>query len=90
LPNADLKIYLTATVEVRAKRRLNQLKEKNVDITFEEVMKDVISRDSQDSEREHAPLAVASDAYVIDTTNDTLDDTVNRVIQELKKRNLLS
>ncbi len=87
-PNADLKIYLTASIEERANRRYKQLRDKSVPITFEEVKQDVLERDRKDSEREHAPLAAASDAVVIDTTHDTIEDTVEKVMDELKKRNL--
>lgn len=88
IPNADIKIYLTASVEERARRRYKQLKEKNVNISYEEVKQDIIARDQADSTRQHAPLKVAEDAFVVDTTNDTIDDTVNKVKEELRRRNL--
>lgn len=89
IPNADLKIYLTATVEERARRRFEQLKEKNVNISYDEVKQDVLERDKADSNREHAPLAVQKDAFVIDTTTDTIEDTVTKVKDELVKRGLI-
>lgn len=89
IPNADLKIYLTATVEERARRRFEQLKEKQVNITYDEVKQDVVERDEADSNREHAPLAVQDDAFVVDTTTDTIEDTVNKVKEELVKRELI-
>ncbi len=89
IPHADLKIYLTATVDERAKRRFNQLREKNVNITFDEVKQDVIERDRADSDRDHAPLVVSHDSFIVDTSNDTVDDTVKKVIDELKKRQLV-
>jgi len=88
MPNADLKVFLTADLKTRAKRRFDQFKEKGVDTTFEEVVKDVEDRDKKDIERKASPLKVAEDAIVIDTTNDTIEDTVSKFIEELKKRNL--
>ncbi len=89
LPNADLKIFLTASVEERARRRLNQLHEKHVNITYDEVKQDIIKRDASDEGRQNSPLAISPDALIIDTTGDSIDDTVNRVMDELKNRNLL-
>ena len=89
LPNADLKIFLTADIDTRTMRRQTQLKNKNVDISFEDVKMDIINRDTLDSEREISPLKMTDDAFVIDTTNDTLSDTELKVTDELKKRNLL-
>ncbi len=89
IPDADLKIYLTADVEERARRRYKQLRDKQVEITFEEVKEDVIERDHADSNREHAPLVVSQDSFIIDTSNDTVEDTVAKVMQELHNRHLL-
>ena len=89
IPDADLKIYLTADVEERARRRYKQLRDKQVEITFEEVKEDVIERDHADSNREHAPLVVSQDSFIIDTSNDTVEDTVGKVISELQNRHLL-
>ena len=89
IPDADLKIYLTADVEERARRRYKHLRDKEVEITFEEVKEDVIERDHADSNREHAPLVVSQDSYIIDTSNDTVEDTVAKVLKELNNRNLL-
>lgn len=89
IPNADLKVYLTATVEERARRRFEQLREKQVNISYDEVKKDVVERDEADSNREHAPLAVQNDAFVVDTTTDTIEDTVRKVKEELVKRKLI-
>jgi len=89
IPDADLKVYLTATVEERARRRFEQLKEKHVNISYDEVKKDVVERDEADSNREHAPLAVQNDAFVVDTTTDTIEDTVRKVKEELVRRMLI-
>lgn len=88
IPNADLKIYLTASVDERANRRYKQLKAKNVDISFEAVKEDVIERDRADSDRKHSPLTATKDAVIIDTSHDTVNDTVSKVLEELKKRNI--
>jgi cytidylate kinase len=89
IPNANLKIYLTASVDERANRRYKQLREKKVDISYEDVRRDVIERDRADSEREYAPLVISPDSVVVDTSHDTIEDTVNKVKEELKNRNLL-
>ena len=69
LPNAGLKIFLTATAEERARRRYLELKEKGTDTTYEEVLKDIHYRDQQDSTRATAPLKAADDAVTVDTTH---------------------
>ncbi|MCF0120190.1 MAG: (d)CMP kinase, partial [Oscillospiraceae bacterium] len=73
LPNAGLKIFLTARAEVRAERRLIELKEKNIETTFEEVLRDIEYRDKNDSSRKEAPLRQADDAILIDTSEIDLE-----------------
>lgn len=68
LPDADLKIYLTASAEARAQRRYLELREKNVETTFESVLNDINQRDYQDTHRAIAPLKKAEDAIVLDTS----------------------
>ncbi len=68
LPEADLKIFLTARAEARAHRRLLELKNKGVDASFEDVLKDIIYRDEQDSSRAAAPLKAAEDSVCVDTS----------------------
>lgn len=87
-PNADLKIYLTADIDVRAKRRLKQYEEKGIKKTFEEVLKETEERDKRDSGRKASPLDIHSGATVIDTTNDTIEDTIQKVINILKEKGL--
>lgn len=89
VPNADIKIYLTASPEVRAKRRFDQLKQKHVDISYEEVLDDVVARDEADTNRLASPLGISEDSFVIDTSNDTVEDTVKKVINELERKGLL-
>ncbi|WP_456436977.1 (d)CMP kinase [Desulfurobacterium sp.] len=81
-PDAELKIFLTASPEERAKRRYKELKEKGFNVTFEQVLKEVRERDYQDKNREVAPLTVPEGAYVIDTTGKTVEAVV-REIEEL-------
>ena len=68
LPNADLKVFLTASAEARANRRLLELKAKGVNAEFDEVLRDIMYRDEQDSSRASAPLKQAEDAILADTT----------------------
>ncbi len=87
-PKADLKIYLTADINIRAKRRLKQYEEKGIEKTFDEVLKETAERDRLDSQREASPLDIHSGAIVIDTTNDTINDTMEKVLQILKEKGL--
>ena len=84
LPEADHKFYITADVNVRAKRRYLELKAKQ-DITLEEVKADMIARDEQDSSRAFAPLVIPQGAFVIDTTNMTIDEVENLILERVKK-----
>ena len=81
LPNADLKIFLTASVEERARRRFEELKEKNFAADFEQIKKEISLRDKQDSEREIAPLAQAEDAVLLDSTNLTIKEVVEEILR---------
>ncbi len=81
LPNADLKIFLTATVEERARRRFEELKLKGIAADFEQVRKEISLRDKQDSEREIAPLAMAEDAVLLDSTNLTIEEVVTEILR---------
>lgn len=84
-PNAEVKIFLTATAEKRAERRLKELLEKGVDTTLSEVLQDINNRDKNDSEREYAPLKIAEDATVIDTTDFTFSKSVETVLEHILK-----
>lgn len=89
IPDADIKIYLTADIRKRAERRLKQFTDKKIEITFDEVLRDLQKRDRQDTERNASPLRIAKDAVIVDTTNDTIDQTVDKVIEKLRERNLI-
>ena len=89
IPNADIKIYLTADIKTRARRRLEQFKNKGIKAEFEEVLKALEERDRKDTQRSASPLRIVEDAVVIDTTNDTIDQTVGKVLEKLKEKNLI-
>lgn len=85
LPDAQLKIFLTATPEERARRRYEQLKEKG-GITYEEVLRDINQRDYQDTHRDIAPLKQAEDAVLLDTTHMSFDEVVETIETMAKER----
>lgn len=84
-PDSKLKFYITASVEVRSKRRFEQLKKKMVNITFEEVLADTKKRDQQDSERKASPLVIPNGATIIDTTNKTIDESVEIMMDHFRQ-----
>jgi len=86
LPSAGLKIFITADVEARAKRRYLELVEKRVATTLDEVKSAMIIRDKNDSEREAAPLKAADDAVVLDTTHLDLDESFNAICKLITGR----
>lgn len=86
LPEADVKIFLTASPEERAKRRLKELKEKGISSDYETVLEDIKVRDYKDSHRAIAPLRKANDAIEVDTTEMTIDEVCNRIIQIINER----
>jgi len=85
LPNAQLKIFLTADPKARAERRLLELLEKGVKTTFEEVYEDMVYRDKNDSGREFAPLKPAEDSVLVDSTTMTLSETVAHITMLAKQ-----
>ena len=89
LPDADVKIYLTASSHVRAERRQAQLRESGTEIPFEEILREVEARDRQDMNRETDPLRKAEDAVVVDSSDLTFDETVAlflKIIREAENR----
>ena len=86
LPNADIKIFLTATDEDRAKRRFDELVLKGQDVPFEKVLADMRERDRNDSQRATAPLAAADDAVTVDTTGNTLEESVDVLKKIINER----
>ena len=79
LPNADVKVYLTASVETRAERRFKELQEKGVNCNLEEIAKDIAERDHRDMTREIAPLKQAEDAILVDSSYMTIDEVVSAI-----------
>lgn len=85
-PNADVKIYLDATPEERAKRRFRQNKDNGIDTPYEEILKNVIDRDYRDSHREISPLTKAPDAIYVDSTGMTVEEEAEEVIRIIKEK----
>lgn len=85
LPNADLKIFLTASVEKRAERRYKEMTEKGMACDFERVCEDIKFRDKNDSEREFAPLRKAEDAVLIDSTEMSFDEVCDAIYAKIKE-----
>ncbi len=86
LPDADVKIYLTASSKERAKRRYEELKAKGETCDLDEIEKDIIARDEQDMNREIAPLRKAEDAVLVDTSSMSIEEVVETVVSLYKKR----
>ena len=80
LPNADVKIFLTASVECRAKRRYDELVAKGISCDLDEIKADIAERDERDMNREIAPLKQAEDAYLLDSSDMTIDEVVKKII----------
>ena len=87
LPNADTKIYLTASVDTRAERRYKELKEKNTICDIEIIKKDIEDRDYRDMHRKNSPLVQAEDAMLIDSSNMSIDEVVDKILELVKKEN---
>lgn len=86
LPNATLKIYLTASSRTRATRRYNELVAKNVECDLDTIEKDIIDRDYRDMHREHSPLMQAEDAILVDSADMTIQEVVDEIIALFKER----
>ena len=85
-PDADLKFYINASVEERAKRRFAEQKAQSIDTTLEQVEKEIRERDQMDESREHSPLRTAEDAIIVDTTRMTINQAVNFVLNRVEVR----
>lgn len=86
LPNADVKIFLTASEECRAMRRYNELIERGQSVTYEQVLLEMNERDVQDSSRKIAPAKPADDAIILDTTGFEFEDSVNAILEIIKNK----
>ena len=85
LPDADVKIFLTASPEARAERRFRELTEKGMDVKLEDVLADMIKRDYDDSHRAIAPLKQADDAVLCDTSELNLEESIDLIIRTIKE-----
>ena len=85
LPNADVKIFLTASEQCRAERRYKELLSRGQNVTLEDVLAEMNQRDTQDSTRECAPTAAADDAMLLDNTGMTFEETVDAIVDIAKK-----
>ena len=83
LPDAELKIYMIASVEARAKRRYQEYVEKGIDIAYDTIYKDIEERDYQDMNRKTSPLTKASDAVEIDTSSLNIQEVVDKILKLL-------
>lgn len=86
LPNADVKIFLFASPECRAERRYKELIEKGESVSFNDVLKDVNQRDYQDSHREIAPLKPSDDSIMADTSELTLQESIDLIVNTIKEK----
>ena len=86
LPHAQVKIYLTASVEVRARRRFLELQEKGEPAVFETIAADIAERDHRDMTREVSPLKQADDAVLVDTSDMTIDEVTERILRIVEEK----
>ena len=85
-PNADVKIYLDASISERAKRRHKENQEKGIEMSYEEVYDSIRKRDENDKTKEIGALKIAEDSIVVDTTSLTIDEVVDKIIEIIKRR----
>ena len=85
-PDADIKIFMTASVEIRAKRRFDELKGKNIEVEFEEIKRNIIARDIADENRDISPLKRAEDAIVLDNSRMSVPEQMEWVRQIIEKK----
>ncbi len=86
LPDADVKIFMFACVEARAKRRYKELLEKGKDVTYEDVLSDMVQRDKNDSERALAPCVPAEDAIMLDNSEMSVEENVRKVVELVNEK----
>ena len=85
-PNADIKLFFTSNIDIRSSRRYNDLKKKDSSVKLENVKNDLIKRDTQDSTRTDSPLKKAKGSILIDTSNCTVEETTNSILDILRER----
>jgi len=86
LPDAEVKIFLVATAEERAKRKYEEMKAAGLEVSYEEILKQIKERDQRDATREIAPLKPADDACIVDTTGKSVDQVVEEILRLLEER----
>ena len=84
-PNADLKFFMIADVDIRAERRFKEMQEKGMSSSLEDIKADIVRRDDRDSNRSNSPLKAADDAILIDTSELTIDEQVEFIINKMKE-----
>ena len=85
IPDADLKIYLDASIQIRAKRRHDEMRRKGQRIDLEKLVEEIKTRDNMDSNREGSPLVSAEDAVIINTDRLRIDQVVNLILESIQK-----
>ena len=86
LPNAQVKIFLTASAEERARRRFEELSQKGEKVSFDKVLQDMKQRDKQDTERAIAPLRAAPDAVKLDTSGNTIEQSIDEILSIVRRK----
>ncbi len=86
LPDADVKIFLTASLEKRAERRYKEMLEKGLNVTYDGILSDIKKRDYDDSHRKVAPLKPAADAILVDTSDYSLEESIKLVLDVIRKK----
>lgn len=86
LPDADVKIFQTASIESRAKRRMIEYKTKGIDIDYDTIFAEIEKRDNQDQTRMHSPLFKTDDAFLLDTSNLSIEESVDKVYEIVKNK----
>ncbi|MGB9824985.1 MAG: (d)CMP kinase [Candidatus Hydrothermia bacterium] len=86
LPDADLKVFMLASAEERAKRRLAELESRGIKADFYEILEEIRKRDEMDSRRSHSPLKIPEGAFILDTTNLSLEEQVDLILREVRRR----
>ncbi len=88
-PDANVKIYMDADEKIRAKRRHKEMQEKGIEMTYEEVLKNIQTRDKNDKEKEIGALKIAEDAIYIDTTELSIEQVKNKILNIIKESRLV-
>lgn len=86
LPDADIKVFLTASNEARAKRRYGELRAKGIDVKYEDVLAELVARDAADRERDIAPAIAAPDALIFDNSDYTFEESVEFIMDLIRKK----